>query len=299
MERYRSYLSVPKRYIELEIEVLEQNIICILGDGSGAFGLDILSKGGTTTGLVWSNRGLYPNIQLNRSGVNWLFDIEVGVYRMQDVHPNIHVLLQQNKERSFGFGFTSIALSDALWSSQGSRMDTVLRQYILRFYYTKYRLGSLYRFKGRCLKYRCLIVQQSSQGIQIATEMEHADGSKAGADQCENAPEDIDGYKDDDGCPDPDNDGDGVNDDMDQCPMFEASEDIDGYKDDDGCPDPDNDQDNILDIVDRCPSQPETVNQYQDLTGVQIKDLIQILMGMGCGMIETIVHFIRKIRHTR
>ena len=54
------------------------------------------------------------------------------------------------------------------------------------------------------------------------------DGSKAGADQCENAPEDIDGYKDDDGCPDPDNDGDGVNDDMDQCPMF--AEDIEGTK---------------------------------------------------------------------
>ena len=29
----------------------------------------------------------------------------------------------------------------------------------------------------------------------------------------------------------------------------------------------DNDQDNILDIVDRCPSQPETINQYQDLDG--------------------------------
>ena len=43
--------------------------------------------------------------------------------------------------------------------------------------------------------------------------------------------------------------------------------DLYGFKDEDGCPDPDNDKDNILDSVDRCPSQPETVNQYQDTDG--------------------------------
>ena len=58
---------------------------------------------------------------------------------------------------------------------------------------------------------------------------------------------------------------DGLNDDVDTCPMF--VEDIDGFEDEDGCPDPDNDRDNILDIVDRCPSQPETINQHQDLDG--------------------------------
>ena len=48
------------------------------------------------------------------------------------------------------------------------------------------------------------------------------------SDQCVDLPEDFDGYRDEDGCPDPDNDGDGVNDDIDQCPMF--VEDIDGIK---------------------------------------------------------------------
>ena len=234
------------------------------GRWNGAVGLDILSKGGTSTGLVWSNRGLYPNIQLNRLGVDWLFDVQAGVYRMQDIHPNIHVLLQQNKSRSFGFGFTSIWLSDALWSSATAgwtqNLDSVSLALLCQVpvWQSVSFQGSLFELQ---VSYRPTKLRRNTDrdgdGIR--------DGSERGSDQCEDAPEDIDGYKDDDGCPDLDNDADGVNDDIDECPMF--AEDIDGYKDDDGCPDPDNDQDNILDIVDRCPSKPETINQYQDLDG--------------------------------
>ncbi len=44
------------------------------------------------------------------------------------------------------------------------------------------------------------------------------DGVSGARDQCPYLPEDLDGFEDDDGCPDPDNDQDGIPDDEDQCP---------------------------------------------------------------------------------
>ncbi len=80
------------------------------------------------------------------------------------------------------------------------------------------------------------------------------DGIPDDLDQCPNDPEDFDGFQDEDGCPDLDNDGDGILDVNDSCPM--DPEDIDGFEDADGCPDPDNDGDGILDIDDMCPDEP-------------------------------------------
>jgi hypothetical protein len=62
-----------------------------------------------------------------------------------------------------------------------------------------------------------------------------ADGVLQGADRCEGAAEDRDGHDDEDGCPDPDDDRDGVLDDADHCP--DQAETIDGRDDADGCPD--------------------------------------------------------------
>ena len=62
-----------------------------------------------------------------------------------------------------------------------------------------------------------------------------------------------------------DNDKDGVPDSIDKCPN--DPEDIDGFKDDDGCPDLDNDNDGIPDLKDKCPNQPETFNGYKDEDG--------------------------------
>jgi len=80
------------------------------------------------------------------------------------------------------------------------------------------------------------------------------DGIPDDVDQCPTDPEDMDGFQDEDGCPDFDNDGDGVLDADDGCPM--DAEDIDGFEDEDGCPDPDNDGDGILDADDKCPNEP-------------------------------------------
>jgi large repetitive protein len=125
-----------------------------------------------------------------------------------------------------------------------------------------------------------------------------SDGIKGQDDRCPKQPEDVDGYQDDDGCPDPDNDFDGIADGDDKCPIVkedkdgfedndgcpdldndqdglvdskdkcsDVAEDGDGFEDDDGCPDPDNDKDGIADAVDKCPLQAETINGVTDGDG--------------------------------
>jgi outer membrane protein OmpA-like peptidoglycan-associated protein len=125
------------------------------------------------------------------------------------------------------------------------------------------------------------------------------DGIPDAQDKCKQQAEDKDGYQDTDGCPDPDNDGDGVCDDnsviqedldahakvckgTDKCPK--ELEDRDGHEDEDGCPDPDNDGDGVCDNNpqvqknlsryrsvcigrDRCPKRKETINGRRDQDG--------------------------------
>jgi outer membrane protein OmpA-like peptidoglycan-associated protein len=127
------------------------------------------------------------------------------------------------------------------------------------------------------------------------------DGIKDDVDQCPDEPEDFDGFKDEDGCPDPDNDNDGIPDVDDRCPNVpedregfqdedgcpegkdgdrdgdgipdskdkcpDEPEDRDGFQDEDGCPDPDNDNDGIPDKMDQCPNDPEDKDGFQDEDG--------------------------------
>jgi hypothetical protein len=65
-----------------------------------------------------------------------------------------------------------------------------------------------------------------------------------------------DGYEDDDGCPDEDNDADTVLDVADRCPT-EA-----GVVDNGGCPDTDRDGDTVVDRLDNCPDEPGTVKNF-------------------------------------
>lgn len=105
------------------------------------------------------------------------------------------------------------------------------------------------------------------------------DGIPDDEDLCPLEPEDFDGDRDEDGCPDlssgrllanreaddGDRDGDGIPDSKDRCP--DLAEDRDGFEDEDGCPDPDNDGDRIPDVEDACPNEPETYNGFQDEDG--------------------------------
>ncbi len=126
------------------------------------------------------------------------------------------------------------------------------------------------------------------------------DGLTDDKDQCPTAPEDFDGFQDDDGCPDPDNDLDDLLDTVDACPntpgekdpdpkkngcpVVIADRDQDGILDEeDKCPDqggstvirrkgefygcPDRDRDGLADVVDKCPDEPEDTDGYQDEDG--------------------------------
>jgi outer membrane protein OmpA-like peptidoglycan-associated protein len=91
------------------------------------------------------------------------------------------------------------------------------------------------------------------------------DGVLDGDDQCPTEAEDPDGDRDEDGCPDIDGDGDGVPDEIDQCP--DQAEDPDGFEDEDGCPDFDNDKDGIPDELDQCPLEAEDFDKHEDSDG--------------------------------
>ena len=93
------------------------------------------------------------------------------------------------------------------------------------------------------------------------------DGLQDDVDECPARPEDKDGFEDDDGCPDTDNDMDRIPDIADQCP--DTPEDRNGFEDDDGCPDGtrDRDRDGLIDSQDRCPDEPEDKDGFQDQDG--------------------------------
>jgi len=96
------------------------------------------------------------------------------------------------------------------------------------------------------------------------------DGIPNDRDAAPNEPEDFDGFRDEDGAPDPDNDGDGVLDAADGAPN--DPEDRDGFQDADGVPDPDNDGDGVLDSADGAPDEPEDRDGFQDADGVPDPD---------------------------
>jgi hypothetical protein len=96
------------------------------------------------------------------------------------------------------------------------------------------------------------------------------DGIPDDVDQCPDLPEDRDGFQDADGCPDTDNDGDGIPDALDKCPN--TKEDLDGYQDADGCPDPDNDQDKIPDVEDACPNEAGPPDPDPKKNGCPVRD---------------------------
>jgi OOP family OmpA-OmpF porin len=105
----------------------------------------------------------------------------------------------------------------------------------------------------------------TTQMVQVQNTDRDGDGIPDEVDQCPDVAEDLDGFDDIDGCPDFDNDKDGIYDAQDQCPA--VPEDRDGFMDTDGCPDYDNDKDGIPDSVDNCPNNPETVNGFKDQDG--------------------------------
>ncbi|MDQ3090581.1 MAG: thrombospondin type 3 repeat-containing protein, partial [Actinomycetota bacterium] len=93
------------------------------------------------------------------------------------------------------------------------------------------------------------------------------DGVMDEADRCPLTSEDVDGFEDDDGCPELDNDADGVPDTRDECPL--VGDTVHGAGSRNGCPKlpADADKDGVTDDADRCPFEPETRNGVRDEDG--------------------------------
>lgn len=90
-------------------------------------------------------------------------------------------------------------------------------------------------------------------------------------DACDDEPETVNGFEDDDGCPDvADRDGDGIVDDDDACP--DDAETDNGVDDADGCPEVDGDGDGLVGSADRCPDEPEDVDGFEDGDGCRDSD---------------------------
>ncbi len=104
-----------------------------------------------------------------------------------------------------------------------------------------------------------------SHSRPIASADTDGDGIPDYRDACVEQPEDLDGFEDEDGCPDPDNDGDGIPDVFDLAPNM--PEDFDGFEDEDGVPDLDNDGDGIIDERDMCPDEREDFDGFEDEDG--------------------------------
>jgi outer membrane protein OmpA-like peptidoglycan-associated protein len=94
-------------------------------------------------------------------------------------------------------------------------------------------------------------------------------------DRCPDAAEDFDAFEDEDGCPEFDNDQDGIVDANDAC--INEPEDKDGFEDEDGCPDNDNDRDGFPDADDECPNDAEVINGVSDYDGCPDVGLITMI----------------------
>lgn len=124
----------------------------------------------------------------------------------------------------------------------------------------------------QCLDKSVALVVEKTPTVKVEPKPEDQDGDGImdKDDQCPVDPEDFDTFEDQDGCPDKDNDKDGILDPADIC-LF-VPEDVDGFQDQDGCPEVDNDLDGIVDLNDQCPDKAEDFDGYQDDDGCPDND---------------------------
>jgi OOP family OmpA-OmpF porin len=130
---------------------------------------------------------------------------------------------------------------------------------------------------------RCRAPGQVIAKAQPTATDKDGDGYDDDVDECPENPEDFDGFEDENGCPDEDNDQDKVldaaelvdgvwqnRDQKDNVDCRNDPEDIDEFEDEDGCPDPDNDKDGLIDHpekIDQCPNEAEDFDKFEDEDG--------------------------------
>ncbi len=117
------------------------------------------------------------------------------------------------------------------------------------------------------------------------------DGIIDAYDRCPYQEETVNGFQDDDGCPETsssDPDGDGITNAYDQCPN--NKEDFNGTADADGCPDIDTDGDGIKDYLDACVSEPEIVNGWNDADGCPDDEIAETTQGPEVDIIDVLIN---------
>lgn len=198
------------------------------------------------------------------------------------------------------------AIADGSKSINCAPKETAIAEANIKFAQDALAMGEYYRGKDAAEKaeiytqlarkktdpVKCL--DKTPVGGKPTEGDQDGDGYGDKADQCPQDPEDFDSFEDNDGCPDKDNDNDGI---LDAAELQRNSdgtyvwltndkkqedgrtidcrnepEDMDGFEDEDGCPDLDNDRDTILDTNDKCPLDPEDFDQFEDEDGCPDKD---------------------------
>lgn len=179
---------------------------------------------------------------------------------------------------NFPKGFYLIGAGDFAWTDKQSKNAA-----------TWNRKG--YRYSTRSLPRYGAQLTLGWNGVIVERDRDK-DGVIDKKDFCIDVAEDLDGVDDLDGCPDPDNDNDGmpdltdncpndagdnrgcpdidkdkdgIVDSLDQCPW--QPEDFDGFEDDDGCPEADNDRDGLQDAQDKCADVAEDIDGFEDADG--------------------------------
>ncbi|MFV8752369.1 OmpA family protein [Nannocystaceae bacterium ST9] len=196
---------------------------------------------------------------------------------------------------------TQTRLQDAI--ANGSKTigcapkETALAEANVKFAEEALKMGEYYRGKehvGLSAKYteiaelktdpvRCRAPGQVVAAAQPTAKDKDGDGYDDDVDDCPESPEDFDGFEDENGCPDEDNDQDKVldaaelvdgiwsnNDQKEGVDCRNDPEDIDEFEDEDGCPDPDNDKDGLIDHpekIDQCPNEAEDFDKWEDEDG--------------------------------
>lgn len=125
-------------------------------------------------------------------------------------------------------------------------------------------LSVTYDFFGSARKERQRLLAARNRFRTIPDDLD-GDGILNDLDQCPEEKEIPNGIDDEDGCPEVDSDMDGVVGTADLCP--DVAEDLDSFEDSDGCPESDNDNDGFADASDACPGHAETKNGFEDLDG--------------------------------
>ena len=151
------------------------------------------------------------------------------------------------------------------WAEECAPRELALAQSNQAFAALEFEQGNDRRAEEHLLIARTNVALALEAAERCRPQDRDGDGILDEVDECPDSAETRNGYKDEDGCPEGDRDRDGIWDADDQCP--EEAEDLDNFMDSDGCPDRDNDNDGIPDSSDQCPDAPEDRDGDEDFDG--------------------------------